>query len=206
MSRMLKRIIPLLVVGALAGMAAYGLAGWFGLKLPFQTTTVDRSQPVLLKSIEDLSQYHAAMGNLQVIVDVEKDVDWVPDFLAGERSLLVVAGTVNAYVDFGGLGEGDLALSEDGKTATIRLPEPKLDKPNLDLDPKRTYLYSQDRGVFNRLKDALSTTDQQVLYAQAEQKIAAAAKESDLTKQATANTQGMLTKTFGALGIKVIFV
>src|SRR3954447_4101965 len=93
-----KRVIPLLVLGALLGVAAFGLAGWFGLRLPFQTTTTDRSQPALLKSIENISQYHAAVGNLQVIVDIEQDVDWVPDFLAGERSLLVAGGTVNAYV------------------------------------------------------------------------------------------------------------
>ena len=141
---------------------------------PFQSKTTDRSQPALLKSIQDISQFHAAVGNFEVVLDVEHDVKWVPGFIAGERSLFVAAGTVNAYVDFSGLAEGDLTLSDDGKSVEIRLPEAQLDKPNLDQD--RTYLFSQERGVINRVGDALSTQDQQELYQLAEQKLVSAAR------------------------------
>ncbi len=199
------RVVALGIVGALVvGLAVLGASGLLGLKIPFQTRTVDRSQPALLKSIEGLSEYHAAVGNFEIVLDVEQDVDWVPSFLAGERSLFVAAGTVDAYVDFGGFAEGDLALSDDGKTVSIRLPEPRLDKPNLD--QKRTYLFSQERGVLNRINDALSTKDQQSLYALAEDKLASAAKESELTRQAGANTRTMLTGMFDALGMTVTFV
>jgi hypothetical protein len=37
---------------------------------PFKEETVDRSGPVLLKSLENLSEYRAASANLQVVVDV----------------------------------------------------------------------------------------------------------------------------------------
>jgi hypothetical protein len=199
----LKRAFPVVVIGALVGVTALSLAARFDLRLPFQTSTVDRSRPALLKSIEGLSEYHAAVGNFEVVLDVERDVDWVPDFVAGERSLFVAAGTVDAYVDFSGFGEGDLAMSDDGKTITIRLPEAALDKPNLD--QKRTYLFSQERGVINRLNDALSTQDQRELYAKAEGKLAAAAVESELKGQADKNTRTMLVGMFQALGIKATF-
>ena len=72
------------------------------------------------------------------------------------------------------------------------------------------YWYSRDKDAkertFNRIKDALSTADQQAMYALAEQKIAAAAKESDVAKQAGSNTRAMLTKLFAASGITVSFV
>lgn len=193
------------VIGGIlvVGLAAMGVAGVFGIGLPFQVRTTDRSQPVLLKSIQELSQYHAAVGNFQVIVDVEHDVNWVPDFVAGERSLVVAAGTVNAYVDFSGFTDGDLTLSEDGKSVTIGLPEAKLDKPNLDLE--RTYIVSQDRGVLNRINDAISTSDQRPLYTSAEAKIATASKESGLIKEAIENTKANLTAMFGAMGIKASF-
>ena len=198
------RIVALALVGTLVvGLAGLGGAGLFGISNPFQSKTTDRSQPALLMSIQDISQFHAAVGNFEVVLDVEQDPDWVPDFIAGERSLFVAAGTVDAYIDFTGLAEGDLALSDDGKSVEIRLPAAQLDKPNLDQD--RTYLFSQERGVINRVGDALSTPDQQELYKLAEQKLVTAASESKLKQQAEENTKAMLIGMFNALGIKATF-
>lgn len=193
--RGVARVIGGALVGALAVLGIAAALGW----LPFQTRTTDHSQPVLLQSIQDLSQYHAAVGTFEVVVDVEDDVNWVPDFIAGERSLFVAHGTVNAYVDFSDLVSDDLTLSEDGKAVTVRIPEPQLDKPNLDME--RTRLFSQDRGIYNRLKDAISPKDQQKVYLLAEQKIAAAAAESELRAQAAVNTKQSLTELFNSLGL-----
>lgn len=202
--RMALRLASLLVAGTLVFVAALGVAGLFDITNPFQSRTTDRSQPALLKSIQDINQFHAAVGNFEVVLDVEHDVKWVPGFIVGERSLFVAAGTVNAYVDFSGLDEGDLTLSENGGSVTIRLPEARLDKPNLDQD--RTYLFSQERGVINRVGDALSPQDQQELYQLAEQKLVAAAQESELARQAEENTKAMLIGMFGSLDITVTFV
>jgi hypothetical protein len=198
---MMVRIVSLLIAGTLVLVAGLGAAGLAGFKLPFQSTKIDRSQPALLKSIQDISQFHAAVGNFEVVLDYEDDVSWVPSFIAGERSLFVAAGTVNAYVDFSGITDGDLTLSEDGKSVEIRLPEAQLDKPNLDHN--RTYLFSQERGVINRVGDALSTKNQQELYQLAEQKMISAAEESELVQQAEKNTRAMLTGMFDALDIEV---
>ena len=198
------RIVALAVAGTLVvGLAGLGGAGLFGIGNPFQSKTTDRSQPALLMSIQDISQFHAAVGNFEIVLDVEQDPNWVPDFIAGERSLFVAAGTVDAYIDFTGLAEGDLALSDDGKSVEIRLPAAQLDKPNLDQD--RTYLFSQERGVINRVGDALSTPDQQELYKLAEKKLVTAASESKLKQQAEENTEAMLIGMFNALGIKASF-
>ena len=203
MRRALKVIGWLLMVVGIVVVTA-GATAFAFKKLPFQTEEIDRSQPTLLTSIQDISQFHAAVGNFEVVLDLEEDVAWVPSFIAGERSLFVAAGTVNAYVDLSTLAEGDLTLSEDGKTVTIRLPEAQLDKPNLDQE--RTYLYSQDRGIVNRVGDAFSQQDQQRFYQQSEERIAAAAAESELKKQAEQNTEAMLVGMFDALDIDVTFV
>jgi hypothetical protein len=196
----------LLVAGVLGFVAlvVFGVAGLFGLDNPFRTEQVDRSQPALLKSIEDVSEYRAAVGNFQVVVDVEDDVGWVPSFLAGERSLFVASGTVDAYVDFSGLTEDDVVLSADGTTATIRLPQARLDEPNLDQD--ETYLYDQERGLVDRVEDALSTPDQSEIYQLAEEKLVAAAAESELTERARENTETFLTGLARSLGVEVTFV
>ncbi len=189
----------LAIVLVVAALTAGGL-----LTNPFTTRTVDRSQPVLLKSVQNISQYHAAVGNFEVVLDVERDVRWVPDFVLGERSLFVAAGTVNAYVDFSGLTEEDLELSRDGRSVEVRLPDAQLDEPNLDQD--RTYLFTQERGVVNRLSDALSARDQSGLYELAEKKLEAAAKESELARRAEENTKAMLVGMFGSLDIRATFV
>ncbi len=205
MSLVLK-LVSLLIAGVLGFVAlgVLGVVGLFGLQNPFGTERVDRSQPALLQSIEDVSEYRAAVGTFQVIVDVEEDVNWVPSFLAGQRSLFVANGTVDAYVDFSGLTEDDVVLSADGTSATIRLPGAQLDEPNLDQE--ETYLYDQERGLVDRVRDAFETDDQSEIYQLAEDKLRAAAAESELTEQARANTETFLTGLGQSLGVEVTFV
>lgn len=170
---------------------------------PFGTEEIDRSQPALLKSVKDLSQYHAAEGNFQVVVDLEKDVSWVPDVIAGSRTLFVAAGSVDAYVDFGALDDGAMKIDAEKRTVQIQLPDAKLDKA--DLDQKKTYLYSQERGVFDRVSALFETEDQRDLYVLAEKKISAAAEDAGLVERAEKNTRAMLSGMLKSLGYTAEF-
>ena len=173
----------------------------FGQFRPFGGESIDRSQPAMLKSVRDLSQYHAAAGEFQVVLDIEDDVKWVPAALAGQRTLFVAAGSVNAFVDFGTLADDGLVVSPDGKTVELRLPKPQLDKPNLHHD--RSYVFSQERGLINDLQALAGPPDQQKFYVAAEAKLAEAAKQSELLKRAEDNTRVMLTGMLQALGFQV---
>ncbi|WP_312877538.1 DUF4230 domain-containing protein [Lentzea indica] len=173
----------------------------FGQFKPFGDESIDRSQPAMLKSVRDLSQYHAAAGEFQVVLDIENDVKWVPAALAGERTLFVAAGSVNAYVDLGTLKDDGLILSPDGKTVELRLPKPQLDKPNLHHD--RSYVFSQERGLINDLQALAGPPDVQRFYVAAEAKLAEAAKQSELLKRAEDNTRVMLTGMLQSLGFQV---
>ncbi len=197
------RIGAYALAAILVFVTGLGVAALLGARLPFQSTTIDRSQPALLKSIQDISEYHAAVGNFEVVIDYENDVSWVPDFIAGERSLFVAAGTVDAYVDLSGLADGDLTVSDDGTTVEVDLPAAELDEPNLDQD--RTYLFSQERGVIDRVGDLISPQSQQELYQLAEAKLATAAAESELRQQAETNTRTMLEGLFESLDMEVTF-
>lgn len=173
----------------------------FGQFRPFGGESIDRSQPAMLKSVRDLSQYHAAAGEFQVVLDIEDDVKWVPAALAGERTLFVAAGSVNAFVDFGTLADDGLVVSPDGKTVELRVPKPQLDKPNLHHD--RSYVFSQERGLINDLQALAGPPDQQKFYVAAEAKLAEAAKQSELLQRAEDNTRVMLTGMLQALGFQV---
>ena len=168
---------------------------------PFGKSTVDHSQPAVLHAVRDLSQYHAAVGDFQVVIDIEDDVKWVPDALAGQRTLFVAAGTVNAFVDFGRLVEDSLVVSPDGKSVHLTLPPAQLDKPNLD--NKRSYIFSQQRGLIDQLGALVDPPNQQRFYVAAEDRLATAAKESGLTAKAEENTKTMLTGMLQGLGFQV---
>ena len=181
--------------------------GWLpDFKNPFGTQKEDRSQPPLLQSIQDLSRYVAAEGNFQVIIDVQENRKYIPDFLVNERILFVAAGTVDAYVDFGNIGQGAIKESDDRRTVEVTLPAPQLGKPNLD--PENTRVYSEQRGLLNRLKDVFANDPNRVteVYALAEERIAEAAKSSGLSTRAEENTRKMLEGLLRSLGYTTITV
>ena len=177
---------------------------------PFKEETVDRSGPVLLKSLEDLSEYRAASANLQVIVDVESDTELIPSFIKGERTLFVAAGSVDAAVDFRGLSKDPRAVrvSDDRKAVAITLPAAHL--TDARLDQSRSRVYDRDRGALDRIEEALSDdggADQQELYVLAERKLAEAARaDPQILRTAEANTKQMLSGMLRALGFEKITI
>ncbi|ALG07519.1 DUF4230 domain-containing protein [Kibdelosporangium phytohabitans] len=192
--------VALGVAGLLVVAAALQV---IGLLPKLGTSTIDRSQPAVLQAVRDLSQYHAAAGDYQVVVDIEKDVAWVPSSIAGERTLFVAAGSVDAFIDFGKLADGNIAVSEDRTSVQLTLPAPQLAKPNLD--NKRSYVFSQERGLIDTIGALVEPPQQQQFYVAAEQKISEAAQRSGLGERARGNTRAMLTGMMQALGYRVTF-
>ncbi|MEV6209938.1 DUF4230 domain-containing protein [Kitasatospora sp. NPDC051914] len=177
-----------------------------GLPDPFARREVDRSQPAVLKSIQNMSRYTAATGNFQVIVDLDQDAKFLPSQLLGKRTLYVAAGTVGAYVDLGGLQQGSVTVSEDRRTATVALPHARLAEAALDV--RRSYVFSQQRGLFDRIGDFFSGNpgDQQRLEILATEKIQTAARDTALTTTAETNTAAMLEGLLRSLGFTTVTV
>ncbi|MYW69978.1 DUF4230 domain-containing protein [Streptomyces sp. SID8379] len=172
----------------------------------FGTETHDRSGPALLKSVRDLSRYDAASGNFQVVVDLEKDTKYLPDALRGTRTLYIGAGTVDAYVDLGKVGSGDVRVNKDRTSATLRLPHAQLGRPALDTD--RSYAVSKQRGLLDRLGDLFSDNpnDERAVRKLASKHIGDAAKDSGLTDRAERNTTDMLSGLLRSLGFEKVKV
>ncbi|MEU1003901.1 DUF4230 domain-containing protein [Streptomyces tibetensis] len=200
------KVVTALVVLLVVFFAGLRLSVIPGLKDLFGTETQDRSGPALLKSIQDISRYDAASGNFQVVVDLEKDAKLLPDAIRGTRTLYVGAGTVDAYVDLGKVGENDVRVNGDRTSATLRLPHAQLGKPALD--PDRSYAVSKQRGLFDRLGDLFSDNPngEQAVQKLAVRHIGDAAKESELTARAESNTTGMLEGLLRSLGFKEVRV
>jgi hypothetical protein len=192
------------IVALVFGLKALDM--WPNLRNPFATETTDKSGPALLESVQDLSRYVAAEGNFQVLVDLQENKRFLPDLLFNERTLFVGVGSVDAYVDFSAINEGAITISPDGKSVEIKLPEPQLEKPSLDTD--KSYVFAEERGLANRLGDLVGNdpNKQQQLYQLAEQKISAAANESELRERAKKNTGAMLESLLKGLGYERVTI
>jgi Protein of unknown function (DUF4230) len=197
--RLLAALLLALAVLLLAVTLA-GLRLWPSLPNPFASREVDRSQPVLLKTIEDLRIHKAASGNFQVLVDLEESSTGIPLVIKGERTLFVAAGSVDAEVDFSAIDKGAIRVSEDRRSAQITLPRAHLTKAHVD--PDRSYVFSRKRGLLDRLGGVLSDnpTSERQLYQLAESKLEQAAAESGLVERAEQNTRAMLESMLRSLG------
>lgn len=198
-------IVVIAVLLAALFVAIGNIAGF----LDFGSRTVDRSQPPLLVRLADLSEYRAATANFEVIVDLEKDTKYLPDFLSGQRAVMVAAGNVDAKVDFSKLKDQNVVVSPDRKSVTITLEHATLS--DVRIDNKRTYVASRSRGLFDRIAGAFSGNpgDDQKLYTAAEDKLRGAADETDLRGTAEKNTRSMLEAFLHSLGfenVTVVFV
>lgn len=170
---------------------------------PFGTETKDRSQPTLLRSLESLSEYRAATANYQQVIDIERDVALLPSFLAGEKALLIAAGSVDAAVDFSGLGPRSIQVSQDRSAVTVTLPSPRLSEARVDLE--RSRVIETDRGLVNRVGDLLGDdpNEERDLLLLAERRIERAAHQSpELLRLAEHNTRAMLTGMLSGLGFE----
>src|SRR5215213_4816370 len=90
--------VVVLVVAALAILGLRSLVSW-----PFGDKEIDRSGPAVLTAMRDLSEYHAAAGQYQVLIDIQQDAKFLPDIIKGKRVIFLAVGSVDAYVDFRGL-------------------------------------------------------------------------------------------------------
>jgi len=176
------------------------------LRNPFAETTTVRSQPVILKSITNLSRYEAASGSFQVVVDLTKRSSIIPSFLEGSETLFIGQGTDIAFVDFATLKSGAIAVNKNRTSVTVTLPKPQLEPAVLNVD--QSYVYAQQQGLFNRVGNFFSgnPNSQQQVYQIAQGKIEAAAKQSPLLADAQKNTAGMLTGMLTSLGFQHVTV
>jgi len=177
------------------------------LRNPFAETTTITSQPVLLKSITELSRYEAASGSFQVVVDLTQR-SLLPSFLQGSETLFIGQGTDIAFVDFGQLKGRAIQVSASRAAVTVRLPPAQLEPAVLDV--RQSYVYAQQQGLLNRIGSFFggNPNSQQQVYIAAQQKIETAARRSPLLAEAERNTRAMLDGMLTSLGfhrITVIF-
>jgi hypothetical protein len=155
-------------------------------------TRLDVSQPTVVDKIQQLKRLETVVYTMDKIVSGEKGSAILPDFLAGDRLLMLVHGEVVAGVDFRNLRAGDVAVN--GKQVRLHLPEAQVFSTRLD--NTRTRVYSRQTGLLVPVDPNLETQVRQ----EGEREMLQAALGDGILKTAQQNARSTLTSLLQGLG------
>jgi len=130
------------------------------------------------------------------VVSGAKENSVLPDFLAGDRLLMLVHGEVVAGIDFSDLKPGDVRV--DGKKVHLHLPAPQIFRTRLD--SAKTRVYSRQTGLLVPTDPNLETQVRQ----QAEQQLQEAAMADGILRNAQQNAVSTITSLLQGLGFESI--
>jgi len=156
------------------------------------TTQIDVSQPTVVNRIQQLRRLETVVYTMDKIVSGEHTSSVLPDFLAGDRLLMLVHGEVVAGIDFSDLQPGDVEIS--GKHVRLHLPEAEVFSTRLD--SAKTRVYSRQTGLLVPTDPNLETQVRQ----EAERQLHDAAVADGILKTAQQNAQTTLTSLLQGLG------
>src|SRR5829696_7681172 len=104
-------------------------------------------EPAVVQGVHRINELATAKYTAQVVVTEEENSEIfrqpLPEFLTGEKLLLVAVGEVEAGVDLEELGAEDVKII--GDAMTIDLPDARILDSSLNED--KTKLYDRDRGL-----------------------------------------------------------
>jgi hypothetical protein len=205
-----SRVVLALVIGLLAGVLAVGLAGWVLLSrtsgrdllshmwtaVTGRTLSIDVSQPTVVDRIQRLQRLETVVYTMDKLVTGAKENPVFPDFLAGDRLLMLVHGEVVAGIDFSNLKPGDVRV--DGKVVHLHLPAAQVFCTRLD--SAKTRVYSRQTGLLVPTDPNLETQVRQ----EAERQLQAAAFADGILRTAQQNATGTITSLLQGLGFEKI--
>jgi hypothetical protein len=161
-----------------------------------RSTRVDVSQPTVVNKIQQLQRLETVVYTMDKVVSGEKGSAILPDFLAGDKLLMIVHGEVVAGVDFSGLKSGDVSVNE--KQVRLRLPAPQVFTTRLD--NARTRVYSRQTGLLVPVDPNLESEVRQ----EAERQLQQAALTDGVLKTAQQNAQSTLRSLLQGLGFVTV--
>src|SRR5579859_5951009 len=154
------------------------------------------SQPTVVDRIQQLQRLETVVYTMDKIVSGEKDNPILPDFLTGDRLLMLVHGQVVAGIDFSRLQPGDITIL--GKEIRVRLPQPQIFTTRVD--ESRTRVYSRQTGLLVRVDPNLETQVRQ----EAERELLEAALQDGILNTAKQNARSTLTSMLTGLGFEKV--
>ena len=199
-----------LILGLFLGVVGVGSLGWLMLSresgrallshmwsaVTGRTLTIDVSQPTVVDRIQRLQRLETVIYTMDKIVSGAKENPVLPNFLAGDRLLMLVHGEVVAGIDFSNLKPGDVKV--DGKQVHLRLPPPQIFSTRID--SAKTRVYSRQTGLLVPTDPDLETQVRQ----EAERQLKEAAMADGILRNAEQNAASTIMSLLQGLGFEKI--
>jgi Protein of unknown function (DUF4230) len=209
-ARSRSAVVWALIVGLFVGAVCVGLIGGLMLSrdsgrallshmwsaVTGRTLTIDVSQPTVVDRIQRLQRLETVIYTMDKIVTGAKENPLLPNFLAGDRLLMLVHGEVVAGIDFANLKPGDVKVG--GKQIRLRLPPPQIFSTRIDSG--KTRVYSRQTGLLVSTDPDLETQVRQ----EAERQLQEAAMADGILRNAQQNAASTITSLLQGLGFERI--
>jgi hypothetical protein len=203
-----SKIVIAVTSGLVLGVLALGLLGLSALsrssgrnwlsrvfsEVTGRTLTIDVSQPTVVDRIQRLQRIETVIYTMDKLVTGAKENNVLPDFLTGDRLLMMVHGEVVAGIDFSALKAEDVKVN--GKQIRLHLPPAQVFSTRLDSD--KTRVYSRQTGLLVPTDPNLETQVRQ----EAERQLLQAALTDGVLKNAQQNGVSTLTSLLQGLGFE----
>jgi len=161
-----------------------------------RTLSIDVSQPTVVNRIQQLQRLETVVYTMDKIVSGAKENPIFPDFLAGDRLLLLVHGEVVAGIDFSSLKPGDVRV--EGKQVHLHVPAAQVFSTRLD--SAKTRVYSRQTGLLVPTDPNLESQVRQ----EAERQLTEAVLADGILRTAQQNATSTITSLLQGLGFEKI--
>jgi hypothetical protein len=183
--------VPLLLGHLQSGMRDRLTRSFLG-----RSTTINTSLPTVVASIQHLQRLESVVYTMDKVVEGNRQNDYLPDFLAGDKLLLVVHGQVIAGIDLGQLRPSDVHIN--GQMIQLHLPPARIFVTAIESD--KTRVFSRTTGLLVPADPNLETEVRQ----RAESEIHNAALESGILGTAETNARATLITLLQSLGFQQV--
>jgi hypothetical protein len=178
-------VLTLVVVGALVWLpTGTGLLRLMGI-LRGGRTQFNVDQPTVVRQIQRLQRLETVSYTMDKIISGEHSNSYLPNFLAGDRLLLVVHGEVIGGINLARLQPGDVLVQ--GQKVSIHLPAAEVFSTRID--NARTRVYSRDTGLFSSADPNLESEVRE----EAERQLQQAALQDGILKTAADNARSTIS-------------
>jgi len=203
-------VVFALFLGLFLGLLSVGSVGWLMLSRSSgrallshlwsaatgRTLSIDVSQPTVVDRIQRLQRLETVVYTMDKLVTGAKENPIFPDFLAGDRLLMMVHGEVVAGIDFANLKPGDVRV--DGKEIHLHLPASQVFRTRID--SAKTRVYSRQTGWLAPTDPNLETQVRQ----EAERELQEAALADGILQTAQQNAGSTIKSLLQGLGFEKI--
>jgi Protein of unknown function (DUF4230) len=200
-------ILLVLFLGLVVGAGAFvlfvrhatkGVWDEVASKITGRSLSIDTSLPTVVTKIQRLQRLETVVYNMDKVVEGDRQNAYLPDFLVGDKLLLVVHGQTVAGIDLSHLQASDIQIHE--RTIHVRLPQPEVFTTTLD--NAKTRVYSRETGLFVAADPNLESE----VRAKAQQDLQQSALADGILDTARKNASATLATMLLGLGFEQVQV